>query len=514
MKSNRIAAALAAGATVLGGPAAVALPPATPPDLTIRIAGSTIQDNNLQKLLGRICVAGTLDSYKDADAVGQGTYYKAFFCTIDSGEVTGLKIDHPGVLFLKRNRSGAITGVYPLLEPAKPINFMGINNTVAGVPQCTETAAGSKVWNCRTDQAGDVVKATPNMGVSDIDPQIFRDVNYNATIDGIIFNQPTPSGVAATLAVKNAGAVVQNTPVSQNLRDALQEAQVATGRLDPICATDAGEREKEYCMPSLSKGLLTSLFAGQIGKWSDIKVEYTPPGTASPVSKPLTDFNGGPGSDGLVRLCRRNKGASTQAAINAYFLNSPCAATGTLPVEVNNPVAGPIVMAPAQVSAEENCLADFSDGANNSTFNPANAKAWAIGMLTTERNTTLAKSYRYIKIDGFAPTVEEVAAGHYQYFSEAAYVWRKVDPRPSGDVLTLLRKIASDATTPSLFGQLNAAIAQPWGKGSYIAVSAQGHPVVHPFDPNNPVTAYTHAPAGSLDNCILPQVPSGQTPNL
>jgi hypothetical protein len=93
-------------------------------------------------------------------------------------------------------------------------------------------------------------------------------------------------------------------------------------------------------------------------------------------------------------------------------------------------------------------------------------------------------------------------------------VWRKSDPSPTGDTLTLIQKLATDATTPSMFGQLNAAITQPWGKGSYIAVSAQGYSTTHPFDPNNPVTAYTHAPAGSLDNCTYPQVGAQQTPNL
>jgi hypothetical protein len=507
-------AILMAGGLMALSSAALALPPTATPDLTIRIAGSTIQDNNLQKVLGNLCIAGTLDTYRDADPVGQGTYYRAFFCQIDAGKVTGLTLQNPKVLLLKRNRSGAITGVYPLLEPTKPINFMGISNAVSGASQCTETPAGSTSWSCRTDRTGDVFKAVPDLGVSDIDPQIFRDANFNASIDGVTFNQPTPAAVAASLTVRNAGAVLQNTPVSRNLRDALQEAQVAQGRLDSVCLTDAAQRETEYCMPSLSKGLLSSLFAGRIGRWSDVRVEYTPPGGSSAVSKPLTDFNSGSVTTGLVHICRRNKGASTQAAINAYFLNNPCAATGAAPVEVSNPVAGPVVLAPTQVSFEENCLADYSEGTNNSTFNTANAKAWAVGMLTTERNTSLAKAYRFIKIDGAAPTVEEVAAGHYQYFSEAAYVWRKSDPSPTGDTLTLIQKLATDATTPSMFGQLNAAITQPWGKGSYIAVSAQGYSTTHPFDPNNPVTAYTHAPAGSLDNCTYPQVGAQQTPNL
>ncbi|MBS1213157.1 MAG: uncharacterized protein H6R26_1774, partial [Proteobacteria bacterium] len=452
------------------------------------------------------------DQYQDNDAVGKGTYYKAFFCTIDSGKVPGLGVSDPNLLILKRNRSGAITGVYPLLEPTKPINMMGINNVVGGAAQCTETSAGSKSWLCRTDRTGDVTKQLPDMGVSDIDPQIFRGVNYNSTIDGsTTFSQPTTAAVAATLTVRNAGGVVQNTPVTKTLRDALQNAQKQSGALPSNCAV--GD-ETETCMPSMSKALLTSLFAGRIGKWSDIKVEKAD-GT---LLGDLTDFATTPPDNDLVHICRRNKGASTQAAINAYFLNTPCASTGTPPVEVSNPTFGPVVVAPTQVTATENCLDDFNDGSNVATFNPNGRKVWAISMLTTERNTALDKGYRYIKIDGYAPTVEQVAAGHYTYFSEAAYVWRKVAPKPTADQQVLIEKIASDATTPAVFGQLNAAITQPWGTGSFIAVSSQGYPVAHPFDPAQPVTPYTHAPAGTtVDNCRMPQVDggaNGKTPTL
>jgi ABC-type phosphate transport system substrate-binding protein len=508
MRNHKVITTVVASSFIWYTGIASALSPNVPPDITIQIAGSTIQDNYVQKLLAQICKTDTLDTYRDNDAVGKGTYYRAFFCTFDSSKVTGLKIKDPKVLLLKRNRSGAVTGVYPLLEPDKKINMMGINNVVAsgGVtePQCAETTPGSRSWSCRTDRPGDLFLMTPDMGVSDIDPQIFRGANYNSNIDGITFAEPTSARVAKLLTVKNAGAVVQGIPVTQTLRDALQSAEIEMGKLPPECAGD----ETERCMPSLSKALVASLFAGRIANWSDIKVEYMPTGSTVPVAVPLTDFSSPP--DTKVYLCRRNKGASTQASFNAYFLNNPCSSTGINPAEISNPLTGPLVVTPTQVTAEEDCLADFNDGTNNGTFNPNNAKAWAIGMLTTERNTSLAKAYRFIKIDGSAPTIQEVAAGHYTYFSEATYHWRKVAPKPTGDKLTIIQKIARDASSPSILGSVNATINQPWGQGTFLAVSSQGYPVQHPFDPANPVTPYTHAPIGSvLDNCRFPQVDPG-----
>lgn len=497
----RYSVTVAALAASLAASPAWALAPTATPSITLRIAGSTIQDNNLIDVLNDICKAGTLDLYRDNDAVGKGTYYRAYFCTLDSAKVPGLSLADPNLLILKRNRNGAITGVLPMLEPTKPINFMGISNTVSGAAQCTQATPGA-TYLCSTDRTGDVTKQTPDMGVLDVDPYGFRGPNYTPTIDGTTYSQGSTAAVTAALTVRNGGGVIQNTPVTKDLRDALQRAQIANGTLPGTCTV--GD-ETAACMPSLSKSLLTSLFAGRIGKWSDIKVNQ------GGVSKALTDYASTPPDNELVHICRRNKGASTQSAINAYFLNTPCAATGTPPVEVSNPVLGPVVVTPTQVTATENCLDDFNDGSNVAGLNASGDKVWAISMLTTERNADLSRNYRYIKIDGFAPTVAEVAAGHYSYFSEAAYAWRKVDPKPSADQEVILEKITTDATSPAVFGALNALTPQPWAPGTeagyFIAVTSQGYPVTHPFDPTQPVTPYTHAPNGAtVDNCRNLQV--------
>jgi hypothetical protein len=512
----------AAAAAVLSlsyGPASQALPPDANPALTLKIAGSTIQDNNLVKLLLQACKKDgsgntTLDQYQDTS--GTGTFWKAFSCTLDSTKftTTALTQTDPNLLILKRNRSGTITGIYPLLEPTKPINFMTVGSFCSKSSASTATAQGK--WTCDDAQTGAVVQYTPDMGVSDIDPFIFRGVNYNTKIDSTNFNQPTVSQIANTLVVKNAGGVVQNTPVTLGLRNTLQEAQIASGALPTTCTV--GD-ETTACMPSLSSSLLSSIFAGRVGKWSDVVVE------SGGTTTSLHDLATAKPTSELVHICRRNKGASTQAAINAYFLNTPCSGSGTVPVEVSNPVDGPVVVTPTQVTAEEICLDDFDQGTNAGNNNAAAAKAWAVGMLTTERNVPKSGAYpyhyRYVKIDGSAPSLEEVAAGHYTYFSEAAYVWRDPsgdDPKPSGDLLTVIEKIYAEATKPDLFGTLNAAIAQPWGNGSFIAVASQpsaaGYPVT-PFDAAKPVSPYTHAPAGqTVDNCRIPQADEGTKPKL
>ena len=482
---------------VLSGQNASAAPlsPSEVPDLILKIAGSTIWDNNIDKLLNGtstgngLCLSGTLSTYKDNDASGKGTYWRAWYCQIDSTKVPGMAQVNPKTLILKRNKSGAVTGTYPLLEPSKKIQFMGISNP----GQCALASGSSTSYLCSTSNVGDLFLDSPDAGMLDVDPALLRDANYIPQFEtgGATFNEPNPEVVNSILTILNSGAVIQNTPVSLNLRNALQAAQIAGGTL----ATGCIGSESASCMPSLSSETLTQLFQGAITRWSDLTVN------TSAGAKPLTSFAQTPISSDLVQICRRNLGASTQAAANAYFLNTPCSASGKLPAAISNAKYGPIVFYPGQVSLEEQCLHAISGG-RGGTYNPTAAPGWAIGILTTERNTALSLDYRYIKLDGFAPSPEEVSNGNYRYFTEAAYVYRNQSPKPEGDVLVLIRKIAASASTPEIFGVLNAAIAQPWGLGSFIATSGQGYTAPSKFDPNSPITAYTHQPKGqTLDNC-------------
>ena len=481
------------GTALAGTAEAAPLTPSVIPDITLKIAGSTIQDNNIDKVLkgphgnDGFCLSGTLSTYKDADIGGQGTFWRAWFCQLDNNTLQGLGQVNPKLLILKRNRSGAVTGVYPLLEPTKKIQFMSISNP----GQCTLTSGSTTAYSCRTSQVGDLFPDSPDAGMLDVDPGLLRDSNFSATIDDQTYNEPDPTVVADTLTVINAGAVIQNTPVSKNLRDALQAAQIAQGTMASSCL----KKETLDCMPSLSKATLSDLFAGNIAMWTQVLIDV------GGKSTPLTQFAQSPLTTDLVHLCRRNLGASTQAAANAYFLNNPCTADAKVPVNLSNPAAGPVVLAPSQVSLEETCLDNLSGG-RRGVFNPSGDTAFAVGMLTTERNLTLSLDYRYIKIDGFAPTVQEVYNGNYPYFTEGSYVFRKRAPKPTGDLLTVFNRLASDASSPQIFGALNASINQTFGTGTYIATTGQGYSSPTVFDPVNPSTAYTHQPRGSLlDNC-------------
>ena len=479
-----------------------ALPPTATPAITIYSSGNTAANNFIQYVLAnRVCKTGTLDTYRDIPL--KGSDFLGFFCTVDSTKVPGLTVKDPNLLVLKRTRTNAELGVYPLLEPTKLIDIMGINNTVNGEPQCTLSTTAN-VYDCKIDRAGDLFKITPDFGVADVHPSLFRGTNFNPIIDGIAFQQVTAAAVSANLKVQPTGALVFNTPVTLGLRNALQAAQIDQGILDADCLADESQR----CQPSLSKDLIASIFAGRLQKWSDVRVNYTPAGSSTAVSRKLTEYGVLP-ADQKVRICRRNRGAGQQAVPNLYLFNAPCSST-VAPAETGNPLLGPVVHIATSVSGGEACLDDFDKGTNNSTFNTGLTTAWAIGIAATDRNASLAKNYRFIKIDGASPTLDEVFSGHYKMYSEGSFNWRKVDPQPTGNKLTLIQKLAKDAAEPTVLASFNGSSVQPFGRGGYLAISSQGYQVKHPFDPTFPVTPYTHAPTGlGLDGCRIPLLDTG-----
>jgi hypothetical protein len=496
MQSNRIAAAVAVGAVLHCGSAA-AHDPSVTPDIEIFMSGATAQDLNVRQLFEELCVANTLDVYFDNSvSANPGSAHTALFCTLDSQKVPGLSVNNPKVLFHKRSAGGSAQGVNPVLDQQE-IDAMVINNN----GNCAKTG-GETFYRCRINAAGDLIKKVSDAGVSDINPELFRGVNTPAGSAPI-----NPVKVSERMEVRSGGALVFNTPITKSLRDALQRAQIDNGELQAGCEG----KDDEPCMPSLSKHLIASLFTGNVGKWSEVKVVKKDGSSA-----PLTDYAQGQITDDKVHLCRRVDGSGTQSQFNVKFLHNPCTDGALSPSSTTNPANGPVVILNSGSGNVDVCLKDFNDGTNDSGSNGAGTKAWAIGVQSTERNAKLTRNYRFVKVDGVAPTLDNAFSGHYLDFAEVTYQWRKpAFNGPTGDKLKVIEKIANDAGKPSIIAKNNADFIHPFGRGGYLAVSTAGHtvPANAVFDATNPVTPYTHAPGGrSLDNCRVPVI-DGRKPN-
>ncbi len=505
MQSNRIITSLAVGTVLLGSGQAMALAPTETPDIEIFASGATAQDTNVEKLFAELCRAGTLDVYYDnLNSAKPGAAHRALFCTLDGTKVTGLDNSSPKVLFHKRSAGGSAMGVNNVIA-YQPIDAMVVNATNCTLDAAeTKLVEGRPVYRCgAAPGTPSIISVASDVGVSDVNPALFRGLNTPTGSKDVVI-----ADVAKKLDVQSGGALVFGTPVTKALRDALQRAQIDQGRL----AADCEGQETESCMPSLSRYQVASLFTGNVGKWSRFQV-VAKDGT----SKKLTDYaKAGDVADDKVYLCRRVRGSGTQTQFNAKFLNYPCAGSaGGTPTEVVNKLAGPITILNSGSGDVNLCLDDFNNGTNNGKTNTASVKAWAIGVQSTENNPDLKYGYRFIKIDGVAPTLQEAAAGRYMDFAEVTWQWLKAGQKgaPTGDKLKIIQKIAKDAGKPSILGGIDAAFKHSFGNGGYLALTSSGNTAsaTGVLDLNNPVSAYTHAPGKvALDNCRVPVVDPGK----
>lgn len=97
---------------------------------------------------------------------------------------------------------------------------------------------------------------------------------------------------------------------------------------------------------------------------------------------------------------------------------------------------------------------------------------WAIGVLSTEnRGNNGNREFRFVKVDGHAPTLINAHTGRWQHVTELSIQWLKsFDPSLSstneGRVLAF---IASALGQPSVLRVINEGFVHPWGQGGYLA---------------------------------------------
>lgn len=410
--SAAVLAALSSGAQAGYNPATTAF------DLIVRVAGASASDNGLfDRVDADMCQKNANKSYlvqSGNDTAKLGNYWGiACDASVASG-VSGK------VLFLKRSAGGSEMGVGPVNDGAA-IEFLNRSSCADG--------DRNGVYTCPTLTAGDV----PNGGISDIAP-----AGFVAPING---------GTGAVYTKLDSKALVTQVfgiVVNTSLRNALQAAQFGSAH------TCVG-KETEACMPSLTKQQIDSLFARDSGEtsWSALVVNRVGSTPASLAGAPLTTspataaWRPSP-FDTKLHICRRVVGSGTQAQFNYNFMENPSkGSAGLTPYsqENTNFSTGPVVWNGSGSSDVESCLEAYETGTSKtitaakgsveinskSSAEKGPVKAWAIGIMGTEKNNTLGKAYRFIKVDNVAPTLENVWNGKYFDFAEASCQTRKGD---------------------------------------------------------------------------------------
>ena len=450
---------LIAAAAALAASQAYAVAPGTAADIEFFISGASAQDKNIGNYIENQLCAGDFDSFLEGT---KGKKYRAWSCVIDHTKVPGTSAGQV-LLIHKRSDGGSGWGVVPVAQQAQ-IARMDLPNA-----NCQD-ADGDRTWNCDAVTTLD----TPLVGVSDVEPKVFKGLNVVSD-----FGDVTDADVAA-LTTFAQSQLVFGVPVTTELRDALQQAQGLV----------VGE-DDEANMPTLSSNLVRSLFTGQVTSWMDV---VGPDGTdiyngASAAGLPV------PASDS-VSLCVRTSGSGTRAQFMINFLRTSCLDSSVAPYLAEGGEY-PAVKSNRGSGDMGDCVADF---ANN---------GWSIGYQSTEKNMDILDNYRFVKIDGAAPTLQNVATDKYLDWVEQSLQYNtsayNAAPAATQAVIDL---IAEESGQPSIIADLNAKYVHPWGQGGYMAkpTDLDGiQPPAFPFDLDYPVNRTTRTPAGtSPDSCRPP----------
>jgi len=435
MKCKTLAAAILAA---VAAPAFAIVPGSEPnayPRLDVYGSGATAIDKQLLALAKQICSAGTLDIFTDSASSPQGSKYSAYYCEITAATVPGLTQPY-NLMLHKNSNGGSANGIQPLTNGAtedQMIITTGVGSN-CGTASVT-TSTGNPVWVCNKANV-DNTKGL-DFGISDVEPSLFASL-----------------GLALGAAPIVSSAMNANTfglPVTTALYTALQKAQGLTPG-----STDVSQA------PSLSRSQISSILSGGIQDWTQLKVNNVSLNLVAGVTAPVNT---------KVQVCRRTADSGTQAQAGVFFNGLGCSANvptmlgdnTTFDTTADGTTAASN-LAPFGAVVKKTIVHEYtgSSGVKDclSALNTANA--WGVGILSLENNSA---KYKFVKIDGVAPTLKNVAGNRYgDYFTSTIQWTGAMDAAvvaPAVDKLAVLKTIRSDASNPANIKLINDSLNAP-----------------------------------------------------
>lgn len=437
--------------------------------LELFISGATAQENGLRRTVSRLCQPGSLDIYRFSNQEAQ-------FCTINKTLVTGLPTSVTKMVVYKSGVGGSGNGIQPVADAtnlafismaalkANPALVSTNSTTVPAVAPSAPDTIGIPAYTTTLVATTATQSVAPEAGFSDVEPALL----------GATAAQNT------RLQVTAPNVLIFGVPVTVAARNALQAAQGLT-----VGAED------ETNMPSLSSALLSSVYTGNISSWSQLGVTL---------------------ADDTIYLATRVETSGTQKSFNAVITGGACS-RDVQTVLLNN-------------STEAQCSAPTPVGtvfAGSGSGNVLNCMAGhnsrnrgAFGVLSMEfvpGAPGAGTGYRFIKIDGWAPTLVNVVNGNYTFWVEPTFQYRK-SPAPNpltGNKKILADRIVAQLGSEAVISSLNSSFVQSWGPSGLLAKPSAANPplaIVPPATPaqvqGNPTNAFTRSPTGTPLNCQKP----------
>ena len=391
----------------------------------VYLAGSSAVDPALTKLIAQRCDANSLDVYRND--VGGKTYY-LWTCTSDA---TGGKFAFNGsnavkVAIHKNTNSssdgtnlvanGAATALF--LNPADlaPATYCNVAMVNGGGSPAYNLAVCNPVGGATTAGLPTSPGTNVQFGFSDSEPSQFN------------------AGVAGQLQSQYPFSLVMGVPLSKGLRDALQHAQGLT-------VGDEGLAN----VPTISAATFDSIETAKFTSWS----------TALGLS--AADLAaGGVTSDTVYRTIRSN-GSGTTRAINAAYIGSNCVPglTGI----VGTPVS---IVTPAAQCTTSNTLtqAGTSDDMASCLSTYDGLHVGALGYLSTDYTPVAGTdNYRFIKVDGYVPSLKNAVDGKWKAWSEGSFNYNKAAGQ-TGTMPTFFNSVKAASNDVTFVAGIASDLAQ------------------------------------------------------
>ena len=279
---------------------------------------------------------------------------------------------------------------------------------------------------------------------------------------------------------------------ANGIRDSYETLETDSGETNTAATAPAARHvrgDTQKCMPILSRDEGRSLLARNLTSGNNLWAG--PNAVDTLTSRSIGKDYAGAG--GLINLCRRNSGSGIHAVTSMHFLSTNCG-TGSVTMPSGTCSAGAV----CQVNSSES-----ASGVDACLNAHAASNVWAVGYQSTEKNADLKSNYRFLKIDGIAPTLTQVLDGNLGNFAELVAV-RRSNPNDLVNVTTpgnigaangVWAQIVSLLSTATSIGNVDGLpfAKQPFGAAGY---AARGTPTFPP-SAAAPVSPLSHVRPGT-----------------
>ena len=427
------------------------------------ISGATATNQALYQIFilasNGICEPGTIDVYIDTAGPDARAADDQFMVACTGR--TGSSVAGASILAAKESNGGSNNGTRNVAR-GTALDFLDASAPGCDAPVPVAASGALAGYNLHAN-CGSVVPVVPDAGVADVEAALFLTT--------------TPSDIAA-LSANPLFQIVFSPAVSLNLYRELQAAQGLT-------ADDA-----EANVPNITRGQLARIFNGEAFTWD----EFT------------TDTGAAflPGEDVIV--CRRGQDSGTQASFAAFVLNERC--NGSVTTFVGPDDAACLAGGCDWEASRINDFIFAADGSGDvrACLDAHDANGtYAIGVLST--NTTIRspdRDFRFVGIDGAAPTLSASANGGYHFVVENVLNTRGAVTGVPGSIVS---EIVSTIGTPSIIADLNVSSRNAGGDHGILG-RANGSTITENTPPvseadmrTNPVSSFSRSVSGSSNNC-------------